>query len=737
LVKKELIEKIKELMYKPEQIRNIGTIAHIDHGKTTFSDNLLARAGVISEELAGRQLFLDFTDQEQQRGITIWSANASMVHEFEGKEYLVNLIDTPGHVDFGGDVTRAMRAVDGAILIVCAVEGVMPQTETVLRQSLKERVKPVLFINKVDRLIRELKLEPNAMQERLIRIINEVNLLIQKYAEPEYKDKWLVNVEDGSVAFGSALRNWAISVPYMKRTNITFKDIIEMTKNEEEENLARRAPLHEIVLNMIIQHLPSPNEAQRYRISKIWKGNIESEVAKDMMSVNPNGKLACVVTKMVPDPHAGFVACVRIFSGKIQNGQEVYLVGQHKKERVQQVSVYKGPQRVSVDEVVSGNIVGIVGLSNAFSGETVCDPNHIIEPFEEIRHLFEPVVTKSIEPKNPKDLTKLVNFLKKLGREDTTINVKINQETGEYLISGLGELHLDAKVERVLKERGLEITTSEPIVVYRETLEKKSPEIEGKSPNKHNKFYFVVEPLDKNIIEAMANEIIPPNLEIKGKNLELQKKLTELNFDSGEAKNIVLIYNKNMLLDMTKGVQYLNEVMEMIKEGFRNIMDEGPLAKEPCVGIKVKLMDAELHEDAVHRGPGQVLPAVRYAIRVGMLYGDATLLEPKQIIRIDVPTEIMGSALKEAQSRRGQILEIKEERGVTIIIAKLPVSEMFGFDSQLKSATGGRGFYSLIDVVFEKLPKELKDSTIIKIRKRKGMRAEVPKIISDEEKEKE
>jgi len=722
----DLTEKVKELMYKPENIRNIGTIAHIDHGKTTFSDNLLARAGMISEELAGKQLYLDFTEQEQERGITIWAANASMVHEYEGEYYLINLIDTPGHVDFGGDVTRAMRAVDGAILIVCAVEGVMPQTETVLRQSLRERVKPVLFINKVDRLIKELKLTPEQMQQRFKDIIDGVNFLIQKYAEPQFKSKWLVNVQDGSVAFGSALHNWAISVPFMKKSGITFKEIIEYIKEGREEELAKKAPLHEVVLDMIVKHLPSPKEAQPYRIPKIWKGDVNSEVAKDMMSVNPNGKLAAVVTKMIPDPHAGFVATVRIFSGKITKGQTVYLVGQHKEQRVQQVSIYKGPRRIPVDEVTAGNIAGIVGLSDAFAGETVCQPDHIIAPFEEIKHLFEPVVTKAIEPKNPKDLTKLVNFLKKLAREDTTIRVKINQETGEYLVSGLGELHLDAKVERVLREQGLEIITSEPIVVYRETVEKQSPTIEGKSPNKHNKFYFVVEPLEKSVLEAMNNDVVPDNIEVKRKNLELQKALTTHGMSSEDAKGVILIYNKNVLIDATKGVQYLNEVIEMVKEGFRNVMDEGPLAKEPCVGVKVKLVDAELHEDPVHRGPGQVLPAVRYAIRTGMLKGGATLLEPKQIIRIDVPMESMGSALKLVQNRRGQILEIKEERGASIIIAKVPVAEMFGFNSALKSATEGRGFYSLIDVVFEKLPKELRDNVILKIRKRKGMKEEIP-----------
>jgi len=727
MAEKNITEKIKELMYKPDHIRNIGTIAHIDHGKTTFSDHLLAGAGMISKELAGKKLFLDFDKQEQERGITIWSANASMVHNCQGEDYLVNLIDTPGHVDFGGDVTRAMRAVDGAIVLVDAVEGVMPQTETVLRQSLKERVKPILFINKSDRLIRELKLSPEQMQERFTNIIREVNMLIQKYAEEQLKNKWLVNVNDGSVTFGSALRKWGISIPYMKKSGITFKDIIELTEQNKEDELAKKAPLYNVILDIIIKHLPSPIEAQKYRVPKIWKGDIESPIGKDMMLVNEKGHLAAIVTKMVPDPHAGFVSCARIFSGKMKQGDEVYLIGQHRKNRIQQVSVYKGPQRIQVDEVLAGNIVGIVGLTDAFSGETICELNYLIEPFEEIKHIFEPVVTKSLEPKDPKDLMKLINFLKKLGREDTTIQVKINEETGEYLVSGLGELHLDAKVERKLKEQGIEFDASPPIVVYRETIGKKSSVVEGKSPNKHNKFYIFVEPLEKKVLEAMKADEIPSNIVLKKKNLQLQKKLSDLGMPVVEIKKLKLIHNKNMLLDQTKGVQYLNEVMEMLKEGFIKRMDEGPLSREPCVGLKIIITDAELHEDPVHRGPGQVLPAIRYGIRTAMLNADPALLEPKQIIRIDTPTEVMGGAIKEVQNRRGKILDMRDERGATIIQAKLPVSEMFGFNSALKSATGGKGFYSLIDVIFEKLPTDLQDKTVLKIRKRKGLSEHIPK----------
>ena len=243
----KMVEKVTRLMGNQEKIRNIAICAHIDHGKTTFSDNLLAGAGMISEELAGKQCVLDFHEDEIQRGITIDAANVSMVHTVNGQEHLINLIDTPGHVDFGGDVTRAMRAVDGCIVLCCAVEGIMPQTETVLRQALKERVKPILFINKVDRLIKELLLTPEQMQQRFVNIITNVNRLIKEIAEKDYGDRWQVNVQDGSVCFGSAYSNWALSINYMKKNNITFKEIIDAYKTGDEEaikQLRKKAPLH-------------------------------------------------------------------------------------------------------------------------------------------------------------------------------------------------------------------------------------------------------------------------------------------------------------------------------------------------------------------------------------------------------------------------------------------------------------------------------------------------------------
>ena len=341
--KEDNIKKAQHIIHDKDRIRNIGTAAHIDHGKTTLSDSLIAGAGMISEELAGTQLFMDYDEQEQARGITINAAIASMVHEFEGKSYIINLIDTPGHVDFGGDVTRAMRAIDGVIILDDAVEGVMPQTETVIRQAIKERVKPVLFINKVDRLINELKLDADRMQQRFEKIITEVNARIKKLLPDELKGPWGLKVESGNVAFGSARNKWAISVPYMKKTGITFKDIYKYLSNEKQDELSKRAPLHKVVLDMAVHHLPNPLVAQKMRIPVIWKGDLTTGVGKSMMECKENGPVAFMVTKIIVDPQAGEVAAGRLFAGRIARGQELWVSGMPKPQRAQTVAMIVGP----------------------------------------------------------------------------------------------------------------------------------------------------------------------------------------------------------------------------------------------------------------------------------------------------------------------------------------------------------------------------------------------------------
>ncbi|MBI5046235.1 elongation factor EF-2, partial [Candidatus Micrarchaeota archaeon] len=574
--KEFVVEEVQKLMDKVENIRNVAIIAHVDHGKTTLTDSLVARAGLISKELAGQQRVMDFDEQEAARGITIKSANISLGFNYEGQDYLVNLIDTPGHVDFGFHVVRAMRAVDGVCLVIDSVEGVMPQTETNLRQALKERAKPILFINKIDRLINELKLDANAMQQRFVKIITQVNKIIEANAPADKKDDWLIKVDKGNVAFGTAYNKWALSIGSMKKFNITFKDIYQKCVDQDHKYLVERSPLDEVLLEMFVKHLPNPKHAQAYRTPVLWKnGDLTTEAGKSMLVCDPKAKPIGVCFGVVYDEHAGEVAVVRLFSGTVEKSTELYIASKKKYEKVQQIGVYMGPDRVAAERLIAGNIGAIVGLKDVYVGETVS--TEIIEPFEQIKHYSEPVITKSLEVKDQKDLPKLIDALRSISKEDPTIKISLNKDTGEHLVSGNGELHLEIIEYKIRNEKKVPIITSPPIVVYREALLGKAGPVEGKSPNKHNRIKVTVEPLEPAIRKAIEEGAVkegPP----KGR--EVWEKLVELGMDRNEAKNIYDIHNESVFITATKGIQYLNEVEELLIQGFEEALDQGPLAKE-------------------------------------------------------------------------------------------------------------------------------------------------------------
>ncbi|MFA5077004.1 MAG: GTP-binding protein [Candidatus Micrarchaeia archaeon] len=317
MVRKEfVVGEVQKLMDHLDCVRNIAIIAHVDHGKTTLTDSLVARAGLISKELAGEQRMMDFDEQEQARGITIKSANISLGFQFQGNDYLINLIDTPGHVDFGGHVTRALRAADGVVLVIDSVEGIMPQTEAVLRQALKERAKPTVFINKVDRLINELKLDSNAMQQRFLKIIMGLNKIMDMSVPKELADEWHIDVAKGNIAFGSAYNKWAVSAKSMKKSSLSFKDIYDKVVAGEKAYLIEKSPLDEVLLEMVITHLPNPKFAQNYRIPILWKGDVATESGKDMLACNAQGKVVGVCFGVVYDEHAGEVGVVGCFQGR-------------------------------------------------------------------------------------------------------------------------------------------------------------------------------------------------------------------------------------------------------------------------------------------------------------------------------------------------------------------------------------------------------------------------------------
>jgi elongation factor 2 len=722
--RKKIVQECERLMDKPENIRNIAIAAHVDHGKTTLTDNLLAGAGMISDQTAGQQLAMDTEEDEQERGITIDAANVSMTHTYDEKDHLFNLIDTPGHVDFGGDVTRAMRAVDGALVVVDAVEGAMPQTETVLRQALREGVKPALFINKVDRLISELQEGPQEMQQRLQSVIRDVNELIRGMTEEmDDIDDWTVSVQDGTVAFGSALYKWGVSAPSMARTGVDFGKIIELEQADKREELHEQTPLSNVVLDLVCEHFPNPLDAQPRRIPMIWRGDDTLDISEQMQLVDDDGEVVMMVTDISMDPHAGEIATGRLFSGTIEKGQELYVSGTAGQNRVQSVGIFMGGEREEVERVPAGNIAAVTGLKDAIAGSTVSSVE--MTPFESIEHISEPVITKSIEAKNMDDLPKLIQVLQQVSKEDPTIRIEINEDTGEHLLSGQGELHLEVITQRIERKRGIPVHTGEPIVVYREAPQTTSREVEGVSPNRHNKFYVTVEPMPEDVVEAIRRGEVSMGMP----ELERREALQEAGMDKDTSQNVEHIFGTNILVDDTKGIQHLNETMELVVEGFEDSTEDGPLAAEPVQGALVRLHDARLHEDTIHRGPAQVIPAVRDALHRALIDAEVKLLEPIQNVRIDVPSEHMGAASGEIQGRRGRVDDMFQEGDLMVVEGVAPVEEMIGFSSDIRSATEGRASWNTENAGFRVMADNLQREIIAQIRERKGMKQELSPAI--------
>ena len=725
--KEDNIARATEVMHQRDKIRNLAIAAHIDHGKTTLSDNLIAGAGMMSEDLAGKSRVLDFDEQESARGITINAASASMVHEVGEDDYLINLIDTPGHVDFGGDVTRAMRAVDGCIILACAVEGTMPQTETVVRQALKEKVRPVLFINKVDRLINELQIDGPEMMQRFEKIILKVNKLIDAFAPEDVRKEWKVSVQNGTVAFGSAYYNWGMSLPFMHKKGLNFTDIYEYCAADDQKALAKRAPVHEVLLDMAVETLPSPIVSQKYRIPNIWQGDLDTSEGKAMMECDADGPLSLMITKIWMDPHAGEVAVGRVNSGSIKHGESLWAIGAAKAERVQQVAMMVGGDRIQVPEVSAGNIAAVTGIRSAAAGVTISRDNDA-EPFEAIRHYSEPVVTVAVEPKAMKDLPKFIDALRGLAKADASLQVSTNQETGEALLAGMGELHLEITVYRLEEEQGIKVNVSEPIVVYRESIESNNHgrAFEGKSPNRHNRFYIEAEPLSVDVVQALREGVFGDG-NVRNKDAkQIGDRFAEYGMNKDLMRKIYAIHGTNVLVNDTKGIQNLHETRELIIEGFNEVCKKGPLADEPMMGVMMRLVDAKLHEDAIHRGPAQTIPAVRNACKGALIRARTVILEPMQNIRIDAPNDVIGGVTREVTNRRGVIEDMPVDGSTASVIGKMPVAETFGFSNDIRAASQGRAIWNTENAGFEILPRSLFEKTVGEIRDRKGLKPEVP-----------
>ena len=723
MAKYKSTEQVLKIIKDKNQIRNFGVIAHVDHGKTTMSDSLLAHSGIIAPSAAGKALALDYMKEEQERGITIVQANVTLHYKQADNEYVINMIDTPGHVDFSGRVIRSLRAIDGAVVVCDAVEGIMTQTETVTRMSLEERVRPVLYINKIDRLIKELRLTPEAMQEKLASVVTSFNNLIDTYAEPEYKEKWKVSIQDGSVTFGSAKDKWGFNVDIMKEKGVSFKDVITAYSDEGDVNvLVEKVPLAEAILGMVVKHHPPPHVAQKYRVPKIWKGDLDSDIGKAILNCDDNGPAVMMVVNMQMDPAAGPVAIGRLFSGTVKDGDTVNLIDTHREARIQSVNFFMGNQREMVGELSAGNIPALLGLTEARAGQTVSTTKGI-EVFEGIKYVSEPVVQMAIEPKHPKDLPKMIEILKRLTIEDPNLIIKINEESGETIMAGMGVLHLEIATNQI-KEAGLDLVTSEPLINYRETITQPTEPIMAKSPNRHNKIFMRVEPLEPEIAEMCRTGELG---EMKDKK-EMTKILRDHGWEPDVAKKVMRFDSRgNIMINGTKGVQFIDESSDSILSGFDEVMKEGPLAREQMRDCKFTFTHFVPHEDTAHRGLSQLGPASRRACLASVLLAQSVILEPILGIEVRVPQDLVGNVASVLSGKRGKVIDMQQKGVVSIVIGEVPASETFDISQVMRGQTAGKAMWNTFFKSWSPIPKSLVAQLIPDIRKRKGLSPEPPK----------
>ena len=633
------------------------------------------------------------------------------------------MIDTPGHVDFSGRVIRSLRAIDGAVVVCDAVEGIMTQTETVTRMSLEERVRPVLYINKIDRLIKELRLTPEAMQEKLANVVTSFNNLIDTYAEPEYKEKWKVSIQDGSVTFGSAKDKWGFNVDIMKKKGVSFKDVITAYSDEGDVNdLVEKVPLAEAILGMVVKHHPPPHVAQKYRVPKIWKGDLDSDIGKAILNCDDNGPAVMMVVNMQMDPAAGPVAIGRLFSGTLKDGDTVNLIDTHREARIQSVNFFMGNQREMVGELSAGNIPALLGLTEARAGQTLSTTKGI-EVFEGIKYVSEPVVQMAIEPKHPKDLPKMIEILKRLTIEDPNLIIKINEESGETIMAGMGVLHLEIATNQI-KEAGLELVTSEPLINYRETITQPTEPIMAKSPNRHNKIFMRVEPLEPEIAEMCRTGELG---EMKDKK-EMTKILRDHGWEPDVAKKVMRFDSRgNIMINGTRGVQFIDESSDSILSGFDDVMKEGPLAREQMRNCKFTFTHFVPHEDTAHRGLSQLGPASRRACLASVLLAQSVILEPILGIEVRVPQDLVGNVASVLSGKRGKVIDIQQKGVISIVIGEVPASETFDISQVMRGQTAGKAMWNTFFKAWSPIPKSLVAQLIPDIRKRKGLSPEPPK----------
>ena len=818
-------------MNSQQRIRNFSVIAHVDHGKTTLSDSLIGKAGIISSNDAGQKCLLDFEDLEKEKGITIKSTSISMYFEYtpdngQKEEYLINMIDSPGHVDFSSEVTAALRVTDGALVVVDSVEGVCVQTETVLRQAMQEKVKPILIVNKVDRQILELKADSESIYQNFIKVIDGVNVVISNYEQPDMGCLF-VEPSKGNVAFGCGKDSWAFTLQtfariYAKKFNVSEKTLMEkfwgdnyydhetkkwsandtnkegkpvlkrgfcafimepilkvmrsilesnfeqlekllasldITLKQEEKHLKDKELMRlvmkrwmnaaDTLLEMIVLHLPSPKEAQKYRAAYLYEGPQDDECSRAIRECDPKGPLMVFVSKMIPNnDQTRFFAFGRVFSGTISAGQTVRILGPNytpdKKgdlfeKKVNGLVVMMGKGKEALVDVPCGNTVGILGIDNFLTKTGTVTDSLSAHCIRNLKYSVSPVVKVAVAPKNMADLPKLLEGLKKLSKSDPLVVCSLN-ESGQNIIAASGELHIETCVYDLLHKytTHLEVVISEPTVTYKETIMgTSSHECMVKTPNHHNRFFGTAEPLTDPLSEAIEKNEISRMDDLKSRSKRL---VEEFNWDKDATLKIWCFgpenQGPNMLVDTTKGIQYMNEIKDSMNSAFQQATKEGVLAEEELRGIRFNILDAKLHADSIHRGPGQVIPAARKLFNGAQYTAEPRLLEP--IFNCEITTNLEGlKGVRQAlNKRRGTFLDEIQVQGTPLYLVKahLPAAESFGFTGLLRSLTGGVAFPQCVFshwavVQGDPFDQKGKVFTLVKdIRMRKGLSPNVVSI---------
>ncbi|KAL9647150.1 hypothetical protein ABK040_004866 [Willaertia magna] len=830
------IDQLRAIMDKQAQIRNMSVIAHVDHGKSTLTDSLVAEAGIIAAASAGDQRFMDTREDEQERCITIKSTSISLYYKKttdDGKsnEYLINLIDCPGHVDFSSEVTAALRVTDGALVVVDCVDGVCVQTETVLRQALSERIRPVLMINKLDRALSELQLSPEEAYMNFAKSIESVNVVIATYDDGGFGDPQ-VYPEKGTVAFGSGLHCWGFTLRkfakmYSKKFGIeeeklmkrfwgdSFFDaknkkwvkenkgglqrafcqfvldpiyqvfhscmqndkeklykilpLIGITLSNEEKNeqdkklmklvMKKWLPAADALLEMIVTHLPSPNVAQGYRYEHLYNGPLDDKYAQAVKSCDPNGPLMMYVSKMVPTSDKGrFFAFGRVFAGKVRTGMKSRIMGPnyepgkkedlYERKTIQRTVVMMGRYTEPVDDIPCGNVAGLVGVDQYIvkTGTLTNEECDDACPFKDMKYSVAPVVRVAVEPKNLADLPKLIDGMKRLSKSDPLVLCSYNEESGEKIIAGAGELHLEICLKDLRDDYcgGIELKISEPVVAFRETVvETGARDSLTKSPNKHNRLYMHAEPLPEELQDDIEKGKVTPQDDAKKR----AKYLSDTyGWDQDVARKIWAFgpenSGPNIVVDATKAVQYLNEIKDSVSSGFQQAVAEGALCSEPVRGLRVNLTDAVLHTDSIHRGAGQIIPTAKKGFHAAQVLAGPRLLEPIFLVEIQCPDSVLGNVYSVMNKRRGTIDQAISRPGTPMYNVKafLPVLESFNFTSYLRSETAGQAFPQCVFHHWQVVngnPYE-KDSKlreiVLGVRKRKGLKDEIPGIADLEDK---